>query len=131
MAGGGGAGPKVTRLSGVSFVVQLRIALFPVMLTAWTFVIDGATLHGGDLHYLYRGKYQLNDQGGISVTVQVDNYSGQQNAVVGPFQSFRLTLTGPVLPQGFTLSGAVQGDPTRMIHIDLVRISDLIAQTGM
>jgi len=91
-------------------------------------VIDGATLHGGDLNYLYKGKYKLDDKGGIDATVDVDNYSGLKNAVVGPFKSFRLTLKGIAAPHGFALSGAVEEHPKYMIQIDLIRISDLVDQ---
>jgi len=92
-------------------------------------VIDGATLHGGDTDYLYKGKYRfVDDQGGISVTVDVDNYSGRRSAVVGPFDRFRLTLTGKTAQQGFLLSGAVDGYADRTIQIDLKRISDLVTE---
>ncbi|MBU6483004.1 MAG: hypothetical protein KGS09_20995 [Nitrospirae bacterium] len=43
-------------------------------------VIDGATLHGGDLSCLYKGKYRLDDNK-ISATVDVENYTGQVQAI--------------------------------------------------
>ena len=88
-------------------------------------VIDGATIHGGDLPYLYKGKYRLDDNK-ISATVDVENYTGNPNSVFGPLRSYRLILNGVVSPHGFDLSGAVNGQPNRMIRIELKKISELV-----
>ena len=90
-------------------------------------VIDGASLHGGDLDYLYKGKYRLFD-GKLSATVDVENYTGRPNSVLGPLRSFRLTLNGVMASGGLSLSGAVDGRPDLMIRIELTKISDLVGQ---
>ncbi len=39
---------------------------------------------------------------------------------------FKLTLNGVVNPQGFTVSGQIEGQPTQMITIELKKVDDLI-----
>lgn len=90
-------------------------------------VIDGASLHGGDLDYLYKGKYRLFDTK-MSATVDVENYTGRPHSVLGPLKSFRLNLNGVTAPHGFSLSGAVDGQPGLMIRIELTKISELVDQ---
>ena len=90
-------------------------------------VIDGASLHGGNSSYFYKGKYRLDDKN-ISATVEVQHYAGPPNSVLGPMIAFRLKLQGVAAPLGFILSGALEAQPRQMIQIDLIKISDLVTE---
>ena len=89
-------------------------------------VIDGSSVHGGDPDYLYKGHYWLQDHHCLEATVQVQNYTGRLNALVGPLSSFELTITGRADSQAMHLSGAVTGQPHRTIQIILSKIGDLV-----
>ena len=89
-------------------------------------VINGTAVHGGDPDYLYRGQYWLEDQHRIEATVQIQNYTGRLNALIGPLSSFELTLTGMADSQTIRLSGAVNGRSQRTLQIILTKISDLV-----
>jgi hypothetical protein len=89
-------------------------------------VIDGTAVHGGDPDYLYRGQYWIKDQDSIEATVQVQNYTGRLNALVGPLSSFVLTVTGMADSQTMRLLGAVNGRAQGTIQIILTKISDLV-----
>jgi hypothetical protein len=88
-------------------------------------VIDGGAMHGGDLHYIYRGKYRFVDNT-VSSTVEVENYSGTLDSALGPLNSFRLALTGTVMGQNFDLSGSVENRPNLTIRIELKKIGNLV-----
>jgi hypothetical protein len=89
-------------------------------------VIDGGAMHGGDLHHNYRGKYRFvaNE---VSSTVEIENYSGTSNSVLGQLREFRLASTGTVTDQDFHLAGAVEDRPDLTIWIDLKKIGELVA----
>lgn len=89
-------------------------------------VNDGASLHGGDLSYLYKGKYRLDDNR-ISATVDVENYTGRPNSVLGPLRSYRLTMNGVIASHSFNLSGSVDV-PDQMIRIELKKRGELVGQ---
>ncbi|MEP7153016.1 MAG: GrlR family regulatory protein [Nitrospira sp.] len=89
-------------------------------------MIDGTCLHGGDSDYLYKGQFSLQENSRIEATVNVQNYSGRLSAVVGPFSSFELIVTGALDYKCIRLSGSVHGRDHRTIQIALTKISDLI-----
>ena len=89
-------------------------------------VIDGTAIHGGDPDYFYKGHYWLQGDHRLEATVQVQNYTGRLNALVGPLSSFELTLTGRADSKTMRLSGSVKGQAPRSIQITLTRISELI-----
>ena len=90
-------------------------------------VLDGAALHGGGFDYLYKGKYRLADNNQVIATVDVENYTGKPNSVLGLLRSYRLILSGVAAPQSFTLSGQVEGQPQLIISIELTKIGELVA----
>lgn len=89
-------------------------------------VLDGAALHGGGFDYLYTGTYRVADNKMVSATVDLENYTGKPNSVLGLLRSYRLTLSGVATPQGFTLSGQVEAQPKLIVSIELTKIGDLI-----
>jgi hypothetical protein len=89
-------------------------------------IFTGGTLHGGDASYYYKGKYKLGGSNSISAKVEVANYSGTPSSIFGPLKSFRLTLNGIENNQEFTLSGQIEGQPTRMITITLKKVDELV-----
>lgn len=90
-------------------------------------VFDGGRFHGGDMDYLYKGKYRL-DQNKIIATVDIENYTGHPNSIFGAIKQFRLTLNGVITPAGFSLSGQVDGHPHLIIRIDVKKLSVLVEQ---
>lgn len=88
-------------------------------------VLDGTTLHGGGFDYLYKGTYRVADNEMVSATVDLENYTGKPNSILGLLRSYRLTLSGVVAPPGFTLSGQVEGQPQLMIRIEFTKIGEL------
>jgi hypothetical protein len=91
-------------------------------------VLDGSALHGGGFDYLYKGKYRLTDDETVLATIDVDNYTGKPNHVLGLPRSYRLTLDGKATPQGLTLSGQIDGQPKLPVSLELTKISDLVDQ---
>lgn len=89
-------------------------------------VIDGISIHGGDPDYLYKGQYWLQGNHRIEAIVNVQNYTGRLNALVGHLSSFELTLSGMAEPKLMRLSGSVNGQRHRTIQIALTKISDLV-----
>jgi hypothetical protein len=89
-------------------------------------VIDGMSLHGGDPDYFYTGHYWLQAHHRLEATVQVQNYTGRLNALVGALSSFELTLIGRAESPTMRLAGAVTGQAQRTIQIILTKISDLV-----
>jgi hypothetical protein len=88
-------------------------------------VFSGNAFHGVDASYFYKGKYKQEGTNQISAIVDVVNYSGSPDSVLGPLTSYRLTLTGIEHSQGFTLSGQVKGQPT-LIRIALKKLDELV-----
>ena len=91
-------------------------------------VLDGSALHGGGFDYLYKGKYRLADDNRVTATIDVDNYSGKPNPVLGLLRSYRLTLSGLATPQGLIISGQVEGQPQLIVSIELTKIGELVDQ---
>ncbi|MEP6959787.1 MAG: GrlR family regulatory protein [Nitrospirota bacterium] len=91
-------------------------------------VIDGTTLHGGGFDYLYKGTYRVADYNMVIATVDLENYSGKPNAVLGLFRFYQLTLSGLATPQVFTLSGQVRGQPQLIVSLELTKIGELVDQ---
>jgi T3SS negative regulator,GrlR len=91
-------------------------------------ILDGAALHGGGFDYLYKGKYRFADNNRVIATIDVDNYTGKPNSALGLLRSYRLTLSGVAAPQGFTLSGQVEGQPKLIVSLELTKIGELIDQ---
>jgi hypothetical protein len=89
-------------------------------------VIDGNSVHGGDRDYLYKGHYWLQNHRCLEASIQVQNYTGRLNALVGALSSFELTLTGRAESPTMRLSGAVTGQAQRTIQIILTKISELV-----
>ena len=89
-------------------------------------VIDVTSFHGGDPDYLYTGHYWLQDDYRLEANVQVQNYTGRLNSIVGAPSSFEDTLTGVADSETIRLSGAVAGQVHRTIQITLTKISDLV-----
>ncbi|HYM89055.1 MAG TPA: hypothetical protein VES92_08040, partial [Nitrospiraceae bacterium] len=48
----------------------------------------------------YKGKYQLHDGNYVSAQVEVVHYSGTPDSVLGPRETFWLTLNGIINDQG-------------------------------
>ena len=75
----------------------------------------------------YKGKCRLADNNQVIATVDVENYTGKPNSVLGLLRSYRLILSGVAAPQSFTLSGQVEGQPQLIISIELTKIGELVA----
>ena len=88
-------------------------------------VVDNGKLHGGDLSYLYRGRYEVN-AGILEASIQVSHYQGALNSVFGPLKSFSLILVGNLTQTGFSLSGHVEGQPRMTITILGEKKADLV-----
>ena len=95
---------------------------------AGTAVIDGTTLHGAGFDYLYKGTYRVADNNMLNATVDLDNFSGKPNAVLGLLRFYQLILSGLATPPVFTLSGQVSGQPHRIIGLELTKIGELVDQ---
>ena len=89
-------------------------------------IFSGNAVHGGNVSFYYKGKYQLHDSHNVSAQVELVHYSGTPDSVLGPRETFRLTLTGIINDQGFTLSGQIVGEPTSQITIALKKLENLI-----
>jgi hypothetical protein len=88
-------------------------------------VMDGQRCHGGDENYIYRGKFR-NNEDTLQATVEVSNFTGQLESVMGPYDSYSLSLTGDETPYGFQLSGHIEGRPSDVITIIGNKIGDLL-----
>ena len=88
-------------------------------------VIDGTTLHGGGFDYLYKGAYRVADNNMVIATVDLENYSGTPNPVLGLLRFYQLTLSGLATPPVFTLSAQVRGQPQLIISLELTKIAEL------
>jgi hypothetical protein len=64
----------------------------------------------------------------VNATVDVDNFSGKPNAVLGLLRFYQLTLSGLATPPVFTLSGQVSAQPQRLISLELTKIGELVDQ---
>ena len=64
----------------------------------------------------------------INATVDLDNFSGKPNAVLGLLRFYQLILSGLATPPVFTLSGQVSGQPHRIIGLELTKIGELVDQ---
>lgn len=91
-------------------------------------VFSGNAIHGGDTSFYYRGKYKLSDKDSISGTIEVIKHSTLHNSIFGPVDEFKLVLNGIVDNQGegLTLSGQIEGHPTAIITIELLKLDELI-----
>jgi len=83
-------------------------------------------IHGGDAAFYYKGKYRRDGENRISAEVQVIDYSGKKQSVLGPLGVFWLTLTGVKKDQQFTLVGEVEGQPNLKISIILRKVDELV-----
>jgi hypothetical protein len=79
-------------------------------------VVDNGKIHGGDLSYLYRGRYD-SDGSSVRATIHVSHYRGEPNSIFGPLRDFTLNLIGSAGDDTFNLSGQVQGYPQMGISI--------------
>ena len=89
-------------------------------------IFSGNAVHGGDAPFYYKGKYQRYDGNNVSAQVEVVHYSGTPDSVLGPRETFRLTLNGIINDQGFTLSGQIVGEPASQITIALKKLENLV-----
>jgi|KBSMisStandDraft_5_1062788.scaffolds.fasta_scaffold99647_3 hypothetical protein len=88
-------------------------------------VVDGGKIHGGDLDYVYIGKYSLSNNE-FSASLDVSNHSGRFASVLGPLTHYRLTLNGKVKKhQDVTCHGTVEERPDLAIQINLHKLSPL------
>jgi hypothetical protein len=89
-------------------------------------IFSGNAVYGGGASFYYKGKYKLDASNNVSAQVQVVHYSGTPDSVLGPRETFRLTLNGIVTDQGFTLSGQIVGKPVSKITIALKKLENLV-----
>ena len=109
----------------IAGIYSARFKVHDYQLGLGIVVIDGHSLHGGDYDYVYKGTYRLEEQT-VSASVEVKNYSGKPNSVLGPIAAYRLNLTGVVAPHGFSLSGQVIEQPDLIVRIELIKIGELV-----
>ncbi|HKO30016.1 MAG TPA: GrlR family regulatory protein, partial [Nitrospiraceae bacterium] len=83
-------------------------------------------LYGGDAAFYYKGKYSREGENRISANVEVVDYSGKKQSVLGPLGMFRLALTGVGKDQQLTLVGQVEGQPNLRISIILKKVDELV-----
>ena len=89
-------------------------------------IFSGNAVHGGDASFYYKGTYKLDASNTVSAQIDVDHYSGTPDSVLGPRETFRLTLNGIVTDQGFTLSGEIIGEPISTVTIALKKLENLV-----
>ena len=89
-------------------------------------IFSGNAIHGGDASFYYKGKYKLDASNTVSAQIEVVHYSGTPDSVLGPRETFRLTLNGVVTDQGFTLSGEIVGEPASKVTIALKKLENLV-----
>lgn len=87
-------------------------------------VFDKGKINGGDLTYLYRGKYNIEGQA-IESEISVSHYQGQRNSVIGSLDRFTLHLTGEASNDKFTLTGNVTEQPQGIITITGTKVAEL------
>ena len=110
----------------ITGIYSIRFLLNNDPIGAGIAVLNGTALHGGGVDYLYKGTYQLADNHGVSATLDLENYTGTPNPVPGLPRSYRLTLNDISTPQGFTLSGEVDGYPQLLMSLELTKIGELV-----
>ena len=89
-------------------------------------IFSGYAIYGGNASFYYKGKYQRHDGNNVSAQVEVVHYSGTPDSVLGPRETFRLSLNGSINDQGFTLSGQIVGEPASQITIALKKLENIV-----
>jgi hypothetical protein len=89
-------------------------------------IFSGNAIYGGDASYYYKGKYKLGESNNISMTIDVVHHSEVPNPDFGPLTAFRLSLSGILIEQGFTLSGHIERQTTQIVTLTMKKLDDLI-----
>jgi hypothetical protein len=89
-------------------------------------VFDNGKINGGDLSYLYKGTYNI-DEKAIKAEVFVSQYRDIQESVFGPLNNFTLNLTGDASDDRFNATGSITGQPQLNITVTGMRVSEIAA----
>jgi hypothetical protein len=77
-------------------------------------VLNDGMAHGGDLSYLYAGKYEGGPDS-FTATIDVSHWNGPKNNIFGPVEKISLSLKGKEQAPGLiTGSGQPKGVPGQM-----------------
>jgi hypothetical protein len=86
-------------------------------------VTDDGKLGGGDARYYYSAT--LREEDGLTFgEVEVVNYQGDQNSVLGALGKFRLKLSGRASGSAFTLAGQLLENPAVVINLVFKKLRD-------
>jgi T3SS negative regulator,GrlR len=88
-------------------------------------VVKDGTINGGDLGYLYTGKFNVSDTT-LSSKLKVKQWRPNFSGVFGNLPQFELDLAGRIAEdwQSFSVKGGIVGNPQTTILIDGKRLAD-------
>lgn len=87
-------------------------------------VVENGKVLGGDAQYFYVGHCNI-ENGTVRATADITHYSGPINSVFGTLKTFRISVSGRLHHDAFTLNGCVEGMPSLRIDIRFTRRAEL------
>lgn len=88
-------------------------------------VLKDGTINGGDLGYLFIGKFSIKDSA-MSAKLKIKQWNPRVTSVFGNIPEFDLDLAGSITDdfKSFSARGGVVGRPQMSISIDGARLAD-------
>jgi hypothetical protein len=110
----------------ISGVFSAVFAVNNVVVGKGVAIFSGNAIYGGDASYYYKGKYKLGESNSISMTIDVAHHSEVPSPDFAPLTTSRLSLSGILIEQGFTVSGHIEREAIQVVTLTMKKVDDLI-----